>query len=123
MNGGDEQQIAVQLHLMTEIEPAKTGADTPVPFPPQGEIVQPSKQDGAHPRPVSEGKVCIQRIRVDCEIARVIELRRVDVDAEDRVIALRDRTLQQRSMAFMQRAHGRHEADRAFLAFPPGPNR
>ena len=65
-----------------------------------------------------EEDVSPEEFRVSFEISRIAaeifvwpELLRVDEDRGDNVIRLRARAAHQRQVAFVQRAHGRHQRD------------
>ena len=71
-------------------------------------------------------QVVVQRSRVLRVVGRVVELGRVDEDADQRAIVLGPAPPHQRQMALVQRAHRRHEAERqpgALLRTPLRPPR
>ena len=57
-------------------------------------------------------EVCLQDTWVVRQVRAVVELRRVDEDADQRQIVLRAAPLDQRQMPGVQRPHRRHEAQR-----------
>ena len=57
-------------------------------------------------------QVVLERAWILCQVGRIVELRRVDEDADERSIVFRPATSHQREMALVQRAHRRHEAKR-----------
>ncbi len=72
------------------------------------------REDGVHVR-AREFDVSLEGARVTREIGGIVELGRVDEDAEDNAFVLGARAGEQRLVAGVERAHRRHEADRASL--------
>ena len=69
----------------------------------------------------AEGLIPRDIPRVGLEILVRAELRRVDEDAQDHTVGTPGRLIDQREVAIMQKAHGRHQAEaQAFAA--PGAN-
>jgi hypothetical protein len=56
-------------------------------------------------------RIALLVARIALEVGRVVELRRVDENRDDDARSVLPRQLDQRQVAVVERAHGRHEAD------------
>ena len=90
---------------------AEFGFLDPVPVAVRVDLIPGGDQHMLHPERFAQLQVGIEQPGIAGQIVRVFELCRVDVDARDGVGILGDAAPQQRGMAVVQGAHGRHEAN------------